>query len=36
MIMGPGEIDVLCRLVNQRLGDFEIFAVQVEAYLGAL
>ena len=30
------DLDVLCTLVNQRLGDFEVFAVQVEAYLGAL
>jgi hypothetical protein len=36
VILGPGGIDVLCTLLNERLGDFEAFAAQVEAYLGNL
>jgi len=30
------DLDVLCTLLNERLGDFEAFAAQVEAYLGNL
>ena len=30
------DLDVLCGLLNQRLGDFEVFAAQVEAYLATL
>lgn len=30
------DLDVLCTLLNERLGEFESFAAQVEAYLGAL
>jgi uncharacterized protein YutE (UPF0331/DUF86 family) len=30
------DLDVLRTLVNRRLGDFEAFAAQIEAYLGSL
>ena len=30
------DLNVLCSLLNQHLGDFEVFATQVEAYLATL
>ena len=38
--MSPGEIDVdldaLCKLLHDKLGDFESFATHIEAYLRSL